>query len=164
MIYLIITIFLDIISSIFISSAYQNINIMFPLVIVGAFPIFYNLIKSKKVFFISIIILGLIYDTLFSDVFLVNTYYFILYSLFIYIYYKNNKSSIINIFLISIMGTILYDVFIFFILILTRYSDFEITELYYKIKNTILFNLIYLIISIILLNSRILPIKKRKKK
>ena len=137
---------------------------MFPLVIVGSIPIFYNLIKNKKIFFISIIVLGFIYDTLFSDILLVNTYYFILYSLFIYIYYENHKTSIINIFLISIIGTIFYDVFIFSVLILTKYSTFDITELYYKIENTIPFNLIYLTISIILLNSRIFPIKKRKKR
>ena len=106
MIYLIITIFLDIISSVFISTTYQNINIMFPLVIVGSIPVFHNLVKNRKLFFIQIIVLGFIYDTLFSDIFLVNTYYFILYSLYIYIYYENHKPSIINIFLISIISYI----------------------------------------------------------
>ena len=164
MIYIIITTLIDITSSVLISTTYQNINIMFPLIIVGSFPIFYNIIKKKKFFFITITILGIIYDTLFSDVFLINTYYFILYSLFIHAFYQKHNQSIINIVLISVIGTTIYDIFIFFTLILIHYSYFKITDLYYKIENTILFNLIYLVLSIIVLNSRIFAIKKRKKR
>ena len=46
MIYLFITVFLDILLSSFISSAYQNINILFPLLFVSAIPIIYQIIKK----------------------------------------------------------------------------------------------------------------------
>lgn len=164
MIYIVITVLLDIFLSLFISTTYQNINMFFPFILIGAFPIFYNIIKNKKVFFLITILLGLIYDTLFSDVFLINTYYFILYSMFIYIFYNNHKASIINILLISILGTICYDIFIFFVLILIEYSTFNINDLYYKLKNSVLINLIYVVLSVFFFNSRIFGHKKRKKR
>ncbi len=164
MIYLFITIFLDILLSSFISSAYQNINILFPLIFVSTIPIIYQIIKNKKVFFILIIMIGIIYDTLFSDIFLVNSYYFILYSLFVNRFYKKHYPSVLNIILISIIGIILYDTFIFFVLILSNYSHFAINDLYYKIIRSILINFLYVCISIIILKSRIFGHKKIRKK
>lgn len=164
MIYLIITIFLDIISSVFISTTYQNINIFFPFILIGAFPLFYSVVKNKKVFFLVIIVLGVIHDTLFSDIFLINTYYFLLYSLFIYAFYSNHKPSVLNVLLISVIGTLTYDIFVFFILVLTNYSTFKIEDLYYKIKNTVLTNLIYITTSMVFLNSRKFGSEKRKKR
>lgn len=162
MLYIIFTIFLDILLSLSISVGYQNINIFFPLLIVGSFPVFYHFIKNKYIFFISIFVIGLIYDLLFSEIFLLNTYYFLLYSFFIYVFYNNNTHSIINILLISIIGTIGYDVFIFFVLILINYSLFNIGDLVYKIERTILVNFVYTSLSILCLKSRIFDYKKRK--
>ena len=164
MIYLFITVFLDILLSSFISSAYQNINILFPLLFASAIPIIYQIIKNKKAFFILMIIISIIYDTLFSDIFLVNSYYFILYSLLINRFYQKHYPKVLNIILTSIIGIILYDIFIFFILILNNYSSFVINELYYKIIRSILINFLYVSISLIILKSRIFGHKKIRKK
>lgn len=164
MIYFFITFILDILFGLFISVSYQNISILFPCVLVGSFPTFHSLVKNKKLFFVIIVIVGLIYDTLFSDIFLVNTYYFLLYGLFIYVFYRNHEPKLLNLLIISILGVCLYDVFIFFILLLTGYSVFEFSYLCYKIKNTFLINFIYFCFSFILLKSRIFGYKKRKKK
>lgn len=163
MIYLTLTFFLDILLSMFISVSYQNISIIFPCVLIGSIPVFYTIVKNKKFFLIVIIIIGIIYDTIYSDVFLLNTYYFILYGLFLYVYYKNKSIKLFNILILSVIGVILYDVFIFFTLILLEYSKFDFSYLCYKIKNTFLLNFIYVSISIILLKGRILEPKNSKK-
>ena len=164
MIYFFVTIFLDFLFSSFISSAFQNINIFFPVILVGSLPIFCILLKNKKLFFVLIVITGIIYDTLFSDVFLINSYYFILYSLLINSYYKKHNPKVLNILIISMLGVAFYDVFVFFMLIFINYSSFVIDDLYYKITRSILVNTIYTLLSIIILKGRIFWYKKRRKK
>lgn len=164
MIYLGFTFFLDIFLSLFISVSYQNINLLFPCILVGCFPVYYFLVKNRKIFFILLIVTGIIYDTLFSDIFLINTYYYLFYGLFIYSFYENHNPSILNISIISVLGVCFYDVYIFFILIFIQYSVFNLSYLTYKIKNTFLINLVYLTVSILLLRSRIFGLKRRKKR
>ena len=164
MIYYFITIFFDFLCCTFISSVYQNINMFFPVILISSLPIFYLLLKNEKLFFIVVVVTGIIYDALFSDIFLINSYFFVLYGLFINNYYKNHNPKLFNVLIISILGVVFYDGFIFFILILTDYSSFEINDLYYKITRSIVINIIYLIISMIILNSRIFGYKKRRKK
>ena len=164
MIYILFTFFLDLFLSFFISVSYQNISFFFPSVIVVSIPVFYNLIKNKKTFFFIVLILGVIYDSLFSDIFLINTYYYLLLGFFIYIFYENHRVNLINILLISIVGLFFYDIFIFFILILTDYSYFSFLDLVYKLKRTFLLNFLYLGISIFLFKSRIFGLKRSKKR
>lgn len=164
MIYLIISFFLDILLSNSLASAYQNINYFFPEILICSLPIAYNLIKNKKIFFSLIIFLGIIYDLLYSDIALINLYYFLLYSLFLYIFYNQKKPSLINIIIISLIGTIFYDIYIFFILILIEYSKFKIDFLSCKITHSLLINILYILISVLLLKSRIFGLKKRRKK
>ena len=164
MIYLFISIILDIITSNIITTTYQNINYFFPMILVSSIPITYSLIKNKKIFLIILIILGLIYDLLYSDIFLINTYYFILYYLFLHVFYQNRKTNYFNIILISVLGFIIYDIYVFLILILLDYSYFEIEYLYYKIFHSFILNFLYVIISIIILKSRIFSYKKHRRK
>ena len=164
MIYYFITIFLDFLLSTFISSTYQDLNMFFPLILVGSLPIVYVLLKNKKLFFVLVVISGIIFDTLFSDIFLINSYYFVLYGLFINNYYNKSDVKVLNILLISVLGCVFYDVFIFFLLIFINYSDFKINYLYYKIANSILINIIYVLLSLIFFKSRIFGYKRRKKR
>lgn len=164
MIYFLVSFVLDIILSNFISLGYQNVNLFFPEILVSSIPISYILIKNKKVFFTVTIFIGIIYDLLYSDVFLINLYYLILFGLFLYIFYNNRKVTVSNVFLISVFGLVLYDVFIFIILILINYSSFNINDFYYKMKNSLLINMSYIIISLFILKSRIFGHKKTSKK
>ena len=159
MIYLTISFIFDLLCSNIISSAYQNINFFYPEILVSSIPISYLLIKNKKLFFTFVVILSLIYDILFSDIFLMNLYYFLLYSFLIHMYYSNKNSSYLNIIFISLLGIIFYDIFIFFMLIFINYSTFKIDYLVYKTERTVLFNLLYVLISIIILKSRIFGFK-----
>lgn len=164
MIYLIISFFLDIIFSLSFPLAYQNISYFFPIILISSFTIGYSLIKNKKMFFCLVIIFGIIYDFLYSDIALLNLYYFSLYSLFIYIFYNNKNKSYFNIILISTLGIIFYDFYLFLILNLLNYSDLKIDYLYYKIVHSLFFNIIYILLSVLILKSRIFGYNNYRKK
>lgn len=164
MIYLIISFFLDIIFSLSFPLAYQNISYFFPIVLISSFTIGYSLIKNKKMFFCLVIIFGIIYDFLYSDIALLNLYYFSLYSLFIYIFYNNKNKSYFNIILISTLGIIFYDFYLFLILNLLNYSVLKIDYLYYKIVHSLFFNIIYILLSVLILKSRIFGYNNYRKK
>lgn len=164
MIYLIISFFLDIIFSLSFPLAYQNISYFFPIVLISSFTIGYSLIKNKKMFFCLVIVFGIIYDFLYSDIALLNLYYFSLYSLFIYIFYNNKNKSYFNIILISTLGIIFYDFYLFLILNLLNYSDLKIDYLYYKIVHSLFFNIIYILLSVLILKSRIFGYNNYRKK
>ena len=164
MIYLIITIILDVLLSNIIPTTYQNITYLFPSILISSLPVLYLKINNKKLFIIILILIGIFYDLLYSDLSLINLYFFTIYGLIIYNYYKKRKENIINIIILSIIGVISYDIFIFFILVIGKYQNLVIDDLYYKIKNTLFINIIYILLSITTLKSRILTNNKRKKK
>ena len=164
MIYLIITITLDVLLSNIIPTTYQNITYLFPSILISSLPVLYLKINNKKLFIIILILIGIFYDLLYSDLSLINLYFFTIYGLIIYNYYKKRKENIINIIILSIIGVISYDIFIFFILVIGKYQNLVIDDLYYKIKNTLFINIIYILLSITTLKSRILTNNKRKKK
>ena len=163
MIYLLISIILDITASTLITSTYQNINYLFPQILVSSLTISYLLIKNKKLYFITITLLGLIYDILYSDIFLINTYFFLLQGLFLQAFYKNKEQTPLNVILISILTFIFYDIYIFFTLILLKEETFKITELYYKISHSLILNIIYITLSLVILKSRIFTYKNKIK-
>ena len=163
MIYLLISIILDITASTLITSTYQNINYLFPQILVSSLTISYLLIKNKKLYFITITLLGLIYDIIYSDIFLINTYFFLLQGLFLQAFYKNKEQTPLNVSLVSILTFIFYDIYIFFTLILLKEETFKITELYYKISHSLILNIIYITLSLVILKSRIFTYKNKIK-
>lgn len=162
MIFILFTFVVDLFLSNFISLSYQNIDFVFPSIMIVCIPIFYNILKSKKLFFLIMLIFGLIYDTLFSDIFFINTYYYLLFGFFVCVFYENYSTSLMNIVLLSIMGLLLYDVFICFVLIFIDYSSFSLYDLIYKLKRTLILNFIYLIFTIFIFRSRIFGLKRCK--
>ena len=164
MIYLIVSFFLDILISNMSITTFGNLNYIFPNILVASFPISFILIKNKKLYFFFVVLIGLIYDTLYSDIFFINTYYFILYSLFLYVFYKNRKVTVLNIVLTSVFCFIFYDLFIFFLLVLLKISNFKINDLYYKIIHSFIINYTYILVSILILKSRIFSYKKSKRR
>lgn len=162
MIYIIVSFIIDLLFNNFLPTAYQNINMLYPTFLIVSFPIAYSLMNNKILFFILVIVFGIIYDLLFSEIALINLYYFLLYGLFILSYYKTRKASFLNILLVSVFGLVFYDIFVFFTLILLNYQEQDIHNLYYKVKNSLFLNVIYIILSILILKSRIFGHKNKR--
>ncbi len=162
MIYFIVSIILDNICSSVITTTYQNINYFFSMIFISSIPISYLVIKNKKLVFISFLIIGIIYDLLYSNILFINVYYLILYYLFLKTFYDNNKATILNIIIISLLGIIIYDGYIFFVLVIFNKENLLFTDLLYKESRSIFLNLLYILISLLLLKSRIFVNKKYK--
>ena len=162
MIYLIISLIIDLIVSNIFTTSYQDLNLFFPMLFISSITISYLVSKNKKIYLLLLILIGLIYDLLFSSIFLINTIYFVLYYLFLNIFYTRRNPSYINIIIISFLGIVLYDFYIFLNLNLLGYSTLVIEDFYYKILNSILINIIYIILSLFILKSRIFGLKKKK--
>lgn len=160
MIYLIISTIIDILLSTNITNTYQNLNYFFPLILITSLPISYLLTKNKIIFFITIIILGIIYDLLYSDIPLINLYFLILLTLIIKIFYQNKKPTPLNITILTLIGTITYDLYLSLILILTKSQNITINDIIYKETHSLILNIIYLILSLIILKSRIFGSRK----
>ena len=163
MIYLIVSFVLDILFNNIVSTFYGHINIFFPCFLVSSFCMSYLLFKNKKLFLVIIVLLGLLYDILFSEIALINLYSFLIISIFINYYYKKNNPSLLNIFIISISSIVFYDIFIFFSLILLNVLTDDSISLYYKIYNSLLSNIIYILLSIFIFKSRIMKEKRNGK-
>ena len=160
MIYLIISTIIDLLLSTNITNIYQNLNYFFPSIIITSLPISYLLTKNKIIFFIAIIIIGIIYDLLYSDILLINLYFLILLTLLTKIFYQNKKPTTLNITILTLIGVITYDLYLSLILILTKTQNITINDIIYKETHSLILNIIYLILSLIILKSRIFGSKK----
>lgn len=160
MIYLIISTIIDQLLSTNITNTYQKLNYFFPLILITSLPISYLLTKNKIIFFIAIIILGIIYDLLYSDIPLINLYFLILLTLIIKIFYQNKKPTTLNITILTLIGTITYDLYLSLILILTKSQNITINDIIYKETHSLILNIIYLMLSLIILKSRIFGSRK----
>lgn len=160
MIYLIISTIIDLLLSTNITNTYQNLNYFFPLILITSLPISYLLTKNKIIFFIAIIIIGIIYDLLYSDIHLINLYFLILLTLLTKIFYQNKKPTTLNITILTLIGVITYDLYLSLILILTKTQNITINDIIYKETHSLIPNIIYLILSLIILKSRIFGSKK----
>lgn len=160
MIYLIISTIIDLLLSTNITNTYQNLNYFFPLILITSLPISYLLTKNKIIFFIAIIIIGIIYDLLYSDIPLINLYFLILLTLLTKIFYQNKKPTTLNITILTLIGVITYDLYLSLILILTKAQNITINDIIYKETHSLILNIIYLMLSLIILKSRIFGSKK----
>ena len=146
MIYLIISTIIDLLLSTNITNTYQNLNYFFPLILITSLPISYLLTKNKIIFFIAIIIIGIIYDLLYSDIPLINLYFLILLTLLTKIFYQNKKPTTLNITILTLIGVITYDLYLSLILILTKTQNITINDIIYKETHSLILNIIYLIL------------------
>lgn len=162
MICLLISFILDILFGYFTSDGYFHLNLFFPLIFISSIPVSYILEKNKKLFLIFLIFLAVLYDLLFSSIFFINTFFVILYYLIIRFIYNEIKVSVFNLLIISTLGFVSYDIYIFLFVNLLDYATFSNYDLYYKLYNSFLINFLYIVLVIILNRSRIFGFKNKK--
>lgn len=150
-IYIIITLFLDNILSNILPYSYQNATLFFPMLMIVSLAILYFLIKDNFVFIMISAFLGLLYDFLYND-FFISVFIFILLSLIIIAFYRKRNLNIFNILFCSIIILIVYDTCFFFTLATLNYGTYTMTNLLYKISCSLSLNIIYALISYLILN------------
>ena len=127
-----IAIILDGVISYLLPSYFNKINYFYPMFTISLIPFLSKSDNKKNVIFIFII--GFIYNTLFSNIFLYHSLVFILLSKLDYLFLKLFKENIISYIMLVIINIILYDSLYFLLILLTNYQVVNINDLIYKIK------------------------------
>jgi len=128
-------------------SVYTNNTMFIPLFTLTSLLITYkNYERKEKIYFIFLSIIGLIYDALYTDIILLNTFVFIIIGLIIKLLniYLSHKltSNVVKLLVIIIF----YRVITYIILCILNYINFEFIILFKSIYNSIFLNIIYLFI------------------
>ena len=135
----------------FIPSFFNKINYLYPMLTITLIPF---IVKDKKRIWL-VILLGFIYDLLYTNIFLYNTIIFLLLGIL------NNKiinyfnSSMFPYILLTILNIIMYDSITFLLVIITNYQDITINDLLYKIKHSLLLNIMSVFIYFFLFNKKL---------
>ena len=122
----------------FIPNYFNKLNYFYPMLTISFIPF---ICLNKKSFYILTIIIGIIYDLLYSNIFLYNVILFIiLISLDKKI--KNYfKDSLMLFILLALLNIVIYDTIGFLLTIITSYQSITIYDLFYKINHSILLNI-----------------------
>lgn len=134
------TIILDGVIVYFIPSYFNKINYYYPMLTISFIPFIY--LANKKHYSFLIISIGIIYDLLYSNIFLYNTIiFYILISLDKRIanYFK---SSFFLLIILTLVNIICNDIIGFLIINLAGYQASTIYDLIYKIDHSILLNIL----------------------
>ena len=103
--------------------------------------------KNNKIKYYSIsIVLGIIYDLIYNNFYVLNGILFFIISIFIHYYLKQSKFNLINIFILSIYIIIIYQLLLFIIYNAFNYINYSIEDFIFIINHYLLLNIIYVTI------------------
>ena len=128
-------------------SIYTNNTLFVPLFTLTSLIILYKKCEKREdIYYFIVIIVSLIYDFLYTDIFLINTVTlliicFIIKILNIYLSHKLTSNLVKLLFII-----VCYRVITYLILIIINYIDFKFIVLFKSIYTSIILNVIYMII------------------
>lgn len=123
---------------------YINIKLLYPMFTISFLIILYFLIKNKNNYLLYSIVLGFIYDLIYSNIF-INTILFLIISLIIKNIFNKNISiyKIIFTFLIIIF---IYDLSLFLYVVIVNKYLYSINIFINKYISSLIINFIYIII------------------
>lgn len=137
--FLLFTFFLDITFNLYI-----NINLLYPMFTLSSLIILYFLIKNKNNYLILSIILGFIYDLIYSSNF-INTVLFFIISLIIKNIFNKNI-SIIKILFTFLIIIFIYDLSLFLYVVIVNKYSYSLNIFLNKYLSSLIINFIYIII------------------
>ncbi len=160
---ILITIGLDYLITYFIPSYFNNLNLFYPMLTLTLIIFLYNKLDNKK-YFQTIFITGLIYDFLFSYIFLFNSLVFLLFGKIIKKIDKFIRCNFLVNVILVIVCIFLYDLILFFLVKISNYSIVSFHDLLYKFQNSILLNVIFLLLLNVIFKDKKLNKKNNSKK
>ena len=158
---LIISILLDGLLTNYLPYIQNNLSLFTPLLTVVSIFLIYPLYRKKeKQYFITLFILGIIYDLLYTNLLFFNSVLFIIIGLLTRYINKNFNLGYIKIIIYTIIIIITYESLTGIILYIYNVVPITINKVIYKITHTLLLNIIYSEIIYIILNN--IPKKLKK--
>lgn len=152
---MIISISLDYLISYFIPNYFNNLNLFFPMLTLTYIVYLYKKINIKKYYKI-VFITGIIYDLLFSYLFLFNSLVFLLFAKILTKIDKLIRYNIVISILMLIIFIFLYDLILFIIVYISSYNIITINDLFYKFIHSLILNIIFYLLLTIIINKRII--------
>ena len=137
---IILTIFLDGILVYYLPSYFNALSFFYPMLTVTLISLLYHYSPLKKYYRICFII-GIIYDLLYSNIFLYHALLFLLLGKVNSKVYKFFKANLILKILLVIINIIIYDAIGFMIIKFSHYMIVDINDLFYKISHSLLLNI-----------------------
>ena len=137
---IILTIFLDGIIVYYLPSYFNNLSFFYPMLTVTLISLLYHYYPLKKYYRMCFIV-GIIYDLLYSNIFLYHALLFLLLGKINSKVYKVFKANLILKILLVIINIIIYDAIGFMIIKFSHYMIVDINDLFYKISHSLLLNI-----------------------
>lgn len=135
----IVVVFLDGIITYFVPSYFNNINLFYPMLTISLIPFLYN--YNIQDYYKLCFIIGIIYDLLYSHIFLFHSLIFLLLSKIDIKIIKYFKSNLLLYTILIILNIIIYDLILFVLVYMSNYQIVDFNSLIYKIKNSLLLNI-----------------------
>ena len=149
----IITIILDGYITYIYPSYFNNITYLYPMLTLS---LIVSISSNKDAYLKYSLIIGFIYDLLYSTIFLYNTLIFLMLAKINKKILNSIRESFIIRIILLILNIIIYDSISFLIVYLTKYNDVTFLSLLYKISHSLILNILSLfVISFILKKYRI---------
>ena len=138
-----------------------ELSLFTPLLTVVSIFIIYPFYRKKEIaYFITLFILGIIYDLLYTNLLFFNGVLFMIIGLISIFINKNYNIGVIRIIIFTIVIIFFYESLTALLLLIFNIVPIELNGLIYKFTHTILLNIIY--VEIIYIIIKILPKKLKK--
>ena len=134
-----VVILLDGIIVYYIPGYFNSINLFYPMLTISLIPFLYS--NNSKKYHQLCFILGIIYDLLYSNIFLYHGLMFLLLSKINFKVMKQFNNNLFLYILLAIINIIFYDTCFYLLITLTNYQIVDLASLLYKIKNSLLLNI-----------------------
>lgn len=144
MIYILIffVILLDYLLIYFIPSYFNNLYLFYPMLTLTLTVFLYKKVDNKN-YLKTVFLIGIIYDFLFSYIFLFNSLIFLMFAKLIKKIYKYLRCNLITQIILVICFIFIYDLFLFLLIRISNYNNVLFIDLVYKVKNSILLNITF---------------------
>ena len=136
----IITTLMDGIIVYYLSSYYRNLNYFYPMLTISLIPFFND--SNLNDYYKTIFMIGLIYDILYSNIFLFNAMLFLLLSKIDTKILKLLRDNLFTYVLLVIINILVYDVICFLLVFITKYQNVSFFDYIYKIEHSMLVNVL----------------------
>lgn len=139
----------------------NNLSLFTPLLTLISIYLIYPFYKKKEnKFILTLFLTGIIYDLLYTNLIFYNAIIFTIIGIISKYIYKHYEINYLNIIIQIILIVTIYELLNALIIILFNLVPMSITRLFYKITHSLLLNIIYSELLLLIIN--ILPSKYKK--
>lgn len=126
----------------FIPGYFNDLTFIYPMLSITFLVSMYGFCKK---YFKTSVILGLVYDFLYSNIFLYNTLIFLLLSKINRKIFNYLQVNLFNKIIVLILNIIIYDTINFLIINFSKYNYVVLNDLIYKILHSLFINIVFII-------------------